>query len=138
MWHVEHTEHTSAPPQAVWSLWSDVATWPEWDEGVREAALEGPFASGTRGRLKPRSGPSVSFTLADVEPNARFATEARLPLARMRFDHRANRDGERTRVTHSVEISGPLGPLFARLIGRGAARDLPQAVRGVVARAERG
>lgn len=46
----------------------------------------------------------------------------------MRFEHSALREGDRTRVTHRVTISGLTTPLFSRVIGRGIASGLPGAV----------
>ncbi|HEX8051388.1 MAG TPA: SRPBCC family protein [Thermoleophilaceae bacterium] len=132
-WTTEHTEYTSASPQRIWELWSDVSTWPLWDEGLERVTLDGPFAAGTKGRLKPAGGPAVGLELTDVRPGAGFSDVTRLPLARMRFEHSAVRDGERTRVTHRVTITGPGTPLFSRLIGRGIANDLPQTI-GTLAR----
>jgi uncharacterized protein YndB with AHSA1/START domain len=136
-WSCEHSEYTAAAPERVWALWSNVGGWPAWDEGVERASLDGPFASGVRGRLKPAGGPAVTFELTDVRAPERFADETRLPLARMRFEHTAVHEGDRTRVTHRVTISGPATPLFARVIGRGLARDLPRTVRTLAGMAER-
>jgi len=46
----------------------------------------------------------------------------------MRFEHSALREGDRTRVTHRVTISGLTTPRFSRVIGRGIAGGLPGAV----------
>jgi hypothetical protein len=137
-WTFAHTEHTPASPERIWALWSDVSGWPSWDSGVEHVTLEGPFAAGTKGVLKPRGGPKVRFALTEVQPPDGFADVAKLPLARMRFEHSAVREGDRTRVTHRVLISGPATPLFSRLIGRGIAKDLPAAVSALaLAAAER-
>ena len=128
MWRTEHTEETAASPEAVWALWSDVRTWPEWDEAVASVSLAGPFATGSPGRLKPVGGPGVTFTLTEVHEPFCFADETRLPGAVMRFEHRSERVGDRTRITHAVSIEGVTAALFARLIGRGVARGLPGAV----------
>lgn len=57
----------------------------------------------------------------------------RLPLARLRFEHElADAPNGATIVTHRVTISGPLTPLWWRLIGRGIERDLPDTVRTLV------
>jgi hypothetical protein len=128
-WSVEHTEYTTASPASIWALWSDVEGWPAWDSGLAGASLEGPFAAGSRGRVKPAGGPKVGFELTSVEPESGFADVTRLPLARMSFEHAAVREGDRTRLTHRATISGLATPLFARLIGRGIARDLPDTMR---------
>jgi len=131
-WTFEHTEHTPASPQSIWALWSDLTTWPQWDDGVEHVSLDGPFAVGTGGTLKPTGGPKVRFELVDVRPAEAFTDVTSLPLARMRFEHTAVRDGELTRVTHRVTISGLATPLFSRVIGRGIAKGLPTTVKTLV------
>lgn len=131
MWSSEHTEYTSAPTEAVWALWSEVETWPEWDAGLEYVTLERPFAVGASGTLKPKGGPKVAFELTDVRAGEGFADETKLPLSRMRFEHSATREGDRTRITQRVTISGLGTPLFSRVIGRGIARDLPETLRAL-------
>lgn len=128
-WTFEHTEHTSAYPESIWALWSDVTSWPGWDEAVEHVDLDGPFATGTKGVLKPAGGPKVDFELVDVRPTEGFVDVTRLPLSRMRFEHSAIREGDHTRVTHHVTISGLTTPLFSRVIGRGIAKGLPKSVK---------
>jgi hypothetical protein len=136
-WTTQHTEKTTAEPSAVWGLWSDVATWPKWDHGLEDVSIDGAFAPGAKGRLKPAGGPRVKFTVLAVEPGRGFSDETKLPLARMRFDHEVTEDGEgATLVTHRVTISGPLTPLWSRVIGRGIERDLPQTLRTLAEHAE--
>lgn len=131
-WTFEHSECTPASPESIWALWSDVTSWPAWDDGVERVTLEGSFADGTRGTLKPAGGPKVRFELTEVRPAEGFADVTRLPLCRMRFEHSAVRDGDLTRVSHRVTITGPATPLFSRVIGRGIAKGLPETVRGLV------
>ena len=128
-WTFEHTEHTSASPESIWALWSDVTSWPVWDDGAEHVHLEGPFVAGTKGTLKPAGGPKVRFELTDVRPVQGFADVTRLPLSRMRFEHSVVRDGDRTRVTHRVTMSGLTTPLFSRIIGRGIAKGMPETVK---------
>jgi uncharacterized membrane protein len=35
MWSTEHSIETAAPPDAIWRLWSDLASWPDWTEACR-------------------------------------------------------------------------------------------------------
>jgi len=136
-WTIEHTEYTPASPESIWARWSDVTSWPVWDGGVEHVTLEGPFATGTKGTLKPTGGPKVRFELIEVRPAEGFADVTKLPLSRMRFEHSAVREGNRTRVTHSVTISGLTTPLFSRVIGRGIAKGLPETVKTLARVAER-
>jgi hypothetical protein len=128
-WTVEHTEYTAASPESIWAQWSDVTTWPVWDRGVEHVSLEGPFAVGTKGTLKPAGGPRAHFELTDVRPAEGFVDVTKLPLARMRFEHSAVREDGSTRVTHRVTITGLTAPIFSRVIGRGIAKGLPETVK---------
>jgi uncharacterized protein YndB with AHSA1/START domain len=137
MWRIEHPETTSATPERVWEQYADPTAWPTWDHETESVRVDGPLAVGVRGRIKPRGGPATSFVVTEVEPGRRFTDVARLPLARLEFDHRIEPDGAGARFTHSVTITGPLSPLFARVVGRGVAAGLPGAMRELARLAER-
>lgn len=136
MWSTEASATTEAPPEAIWRLWADVDNWKEWDPGVEDSSIDGPFVEGTRCGLKPKGGPKVMSVLTDVRFDEGFSDHTRLPLANLDFFHWVKRVGGETRVTHRVEISGPLSFVFARLMGRGMEKGLPETVRNLARLAE--
>ncbi|MEM1057227.1 MAG: SRPBCC family protein [Bacteroidota bacterium] len=112
-----HTLVTTASLEAIWRLWTDPATWPEWDTELDSAALDGPWREGARGRLQPLSGPSASFTVTAVgEHETAFSTP--LPLGSLRIVRRwAPADEGRIAITHEVSFGGFSGGLFASRLG---------------------
>jgi uncharacterized protein YndB with AHSA1/START domain len=133
MWWFECTETTSATPEQLWARYVDPTTWPQWDHGAERVTSDGWLAVGRRGRLKPTGGPWTSFVVTEAEPGVGFADVTRLPLARLEFRHHIEGTPDGSRFTHTVTISGPLSPLFVRLIGRGIAAEMP-AVMAALAR----
>jgi hypothetical protein len=130
MWSHEHTVETEAPAEAIWRLWSDVSTWSSWDDDIEWARLDGQFAVGSRGKLKPKGVPAGGFKLVAVNPGVSYTVEQRLPLARLRFEHEVTEAGEGpTRFTHRVTVDGPLAALFARLFGRRMKANFPTVMR---------
>jgi hypothetical protein len=127
-WSTQATARTKAPPEQVWKLWADVAGWSRWDDEVASSRLEGDFAVGTRGSLKPKGGPTTSFVLTHVEPNVAFSNRSSLPLATLEFVHTLRVEAGETVIEHRAEMKGPLTVLFRRLIGANIARGLPAAV----------
>jgi len=125
MWSVEHTAHSSASPQAVWALWADTAEWPRWNPTIADVSLDGPFAEGTTGTLKPAHGPKAKMVLRDVRPSAGFTDVARLPGAQMRVEHEvADAPEGGSRVTERAVLRGPLARLWSLLLGRQLRRDM--------------
>ena len=131
MWTCEHVVTSDATPAQVWRRYAEPQTWPEWDAATERVTLQGPFAVGSRGRLKPVGALTTRFTLTEVVPEVGFTDVTRLPLARLVFGHRIEATATGSRLTHTVTISGPLSPLFARVIGTGLARDLPRAMHAL-------
>jgi Polyketide cyclase / dehydrase and lipid transport len=131
----EHVLTTTASARAVWAVYSDTAAWPEWDDALIWARLDGPFAAGSRGALKPRGGPTVKFVMTRADPATGFADETRLPFTRITFDHLIEPQGDTLRLTHRATANGPLGWLFGRLMGAGIRRSLPPAMERLVAMA---
>ncbi|AYD89191.1 polyketide cyclase/dehydrase and lipid transport [Actinomyces sp. 2119] len=136
MWTFSHSEVTAAAPERVWQFYADPAQWKRWDPAVRSVSVDGPVRVGTRGRLRPASGPTISFTFTEVTPGRSFTDTARLPLARLQFFHTLEAVEGGTRVTHGLRVTGPLTFLFSRLVGAPSSAGVPQAIRNLVRLAE--
>jgi polyketide cyclase/dehydrase/lipid transport protein len=124
-----HSEETTATPEAVWALWSDVTTWTSWDTGLDHAELNGTFTRGSSGTMRIPDQPPITFTLTEVTPCKSFTDETHIPGAVLHFHHTLEplANGN-TRVTHSVTIEGPK----AQEIGPFVTSDLPEAVEALV------
>jgi len=137
MWKTEATQLVRASAAAVWKVWSDVEHWSEWDDQVEWSKLDGPFAAGTRGKLKPKGGPATKFELLEVRPQQSFCDRSFLPLTHLDFAHRLEPVEGGVRITHTVTFSGPLSFLFSRIVGREKIKTaLPRAMANLAARAE--
>lgn len=128
-WHAEHTLDTSAEPDEVWRRLADVAAWPDWDAGLAWAELTGPFSSGSQGRLTLRGEGKRTFRLAKVEANRTFTALVRLPLAEIRHTHDQEPSALGTRITHRIDISGPLSWLYGFTRGRRLREGLAPSMR---------
>lgn len=132
----EHSIETKAPPAAVWAIWQNVSEWNTWDHNIEYSQINGPFAAGTKGTLKPKDGPLVHTKLTRVEPYTMFSDEAKLPLARIIVTHTLSPKGEKTLVTHKIEMKGILAFFFACVIGRNMKKNLPQEMNAMIKKAE--
>ncbi len=139
MTNIEASAITRARPEEVWKLWADAPGWSRWDEDVLWCRLDGPFAAGTRGEMKPRGGPRVKFQILDARPGHGFTDRSYLPLCKLDFSHRIEpAAGGGLRLTHQVCFSGPLAFLFGRVIGAKIRAGLPHAVEKLARLAEGG
>jgi hypothetical protein len=129
MWHAEHTLETTATPERVWALMQKVAAWPEWDAGLAWAELTGAFAAGAQGRVKSPSDGPRAFLLAAVDAPSGFTALTRFPLAEVRHIHHQERTAIGTRLTHRVEISGPLSWYYVWSVGRKLREGLAPGLR---------
>jgi len=132
------TVRIGASAETIFALWSDAPSWPDWDPDLEAASLDGPFADGSRGRLRAKGAPATTIVLSDVRAPSAFTATARLPLCRMVFTHAIEPRAEHCLVTHAVRFEGALGGAFRRLIGPGIRRGLPGTMAGLRAAAEAG
>jgi hypothetical protein len=128
-WRFEHSAESTADPHAVWQRYLDVEHWCDWSRhGVEWSRIEGPFAVGTKGKSKPPGSRALTFRLVAVEPDASFASEVRMPGARLRFDHMIEPRETGSRIRHRVALEGPLAFLYTPIVRRGVERGLPDGV----------
>ena len=132
------TLEANASPDRVWRIWSDVSTWPEWNPDVLSVAIEGPFASGTRGKMTTRAGGTHEITLQAVEPGRSFQLETSpIPLGRFHFDCEVRPVGEgSSTISQRITIRGPLGALYSAMMGPRIAKGFEPILVGLKAAAE--
>ncbi|MFL6060680.1 MAG: SRPBCC family protein [Marmoricola sp.] len=122
--HIASATITStAPASAFFDRWADMETWPEWNTDTEWVRLDGPFAQGATGTLKPQGGPKVRFVVDELTED-RFLDVSRLLGARLSFDHRVTRLEDGTRVEVTVSLDGPLARVWNMILGKDLAASL--------------
>jgi uncharacterized protein YndB with AHSA1/START domain len=138
MWTVEHSVETGAAPEAIWSLWSDVDRWPEWNADLANAELDGAFEAGSTIRMTSADGDVVELRIAEAEPPVRFVDEAQVGGITVRTTHRVDRAAaDRVRIVYRMEISGPEADTIGRELGPQISGDFPDVLAALAERAER-
>jgi hypothetical protein len=111
---------SSAPPAAFFDRWAAMATWPEWSLDVEWVRLDGPFAQGATGTLKPKGGPKVRFVVESLVQDKEFVDVSRLAGARLIFAHHITEAAGGGCTVHvQISMSGPLAFLWNRILGKG-------------------
>ena len=137
MWSAEHSVNTPATPEQVWQRYLDLSTWPDWNGAVAAIALDGPFATGTVGRLTPPNQGPLPFRLVSVTENLGYVSETDIAdtvTLRTTATLAARPEGG-TRITHRVMLVGPAAPHFAKSFGPVIAAGLPRTVEALAAAA---
>jgi hypothetical protein len=128
MWQFEHHVMTQAPHSRIWELWTNVADWPEWDHSLAEAKLENTFDNGGVIHLQPMEGHALKANIVHAETYKGFTLEIPLALASMICTYEIKEIGDENRITHRVEIKGPLAFMWTRILSRKIEQSLPLAM----------
>jgi hypothetical protein len=115
---------SAAAPAAFFGRWADMATWPEWNADTEWVRLDGPFATGSTGVLKPKGGPKTKFVISELTDRV-FTDVSLLVGARLTFHHEIapTADGG-SEVSVTVTLAGPLARLWNLILGKGIAQSL--------------
>ncbi len=128
---------STASPDKVWKIWSDMSTWGEWNPNVSTMDWEGGFQSGTTGVMKTRAGQHHKMKLLDVVPGRSFALETSVvPLTTFRFNCRIGSEGGKTTVGQWVEVKGPLGSVLGGMMGPQVSKEFGTLLSNLAKRAE--
>lgn len=128
---------TTASPERVWKIWSDMSTWGDWNPNVSTMDWEGGFTQGSHGVMNTRAGQHHKMTLADVQPGRFFALETSVvPGTRFRFNCRVEPSGGKTKISQMVEVKGPLGPLVQGMMGPQVSKEFGTLLANLAKRAE--
>ena len=128
---------TSASPDKVWRIWSDMSTWGEWNPNVSRMDWTGGFVSGSTGVMNTRAGQHHKMQLVDVQPGRGFALITRVvPGTQFRFNCRIEPAGAKTRISQMVEVGGPLGPVMGGMMGPQVSKEFGTLLNNLARKAE--
>ena len=109
----------------AWAITTDVNAWPSWDPHEVDARINGPFEVGTVGWSKPNGGPATEWTITEVTPLQRWASECPLPGGKITGVNAFTKiDDDRIQCTKTIRVFGPLAVLFRWYFGRKMRKDM--------------
>ena len=129
---------TRASPAAVWRIWSDMSTWGEWNPNVSTMDWNGGFVSGSTGIMNTRAGQHHRMQLVDVQAARSFALlTSVVPGTSFRFNCRIEPgSGGKTKVSQTVEVHGPLGPILGGMLGPQVSKEFGTLLENLAHKAE--
>jgi hypothetical protein len=128
---------TTAPADKIWKIWSDMSTWGDWNPNVSTMEWQGPFASGTTGVMNTHARQHHKMKLLDVQAGHGFALETSVvPGTTFRFKCGIEPSGGKTKISQTVEVKGPLGPILGGMLGPQVSKEFGTLLRNLANKAE--
>jgi uncharacterized membrane protein len=128
-----------AAPDAVLAVMSDVERWPEWTASVTSITRldAGPFAIGSRARIRQPKLPPALWTVSAIEPGRSFTWVSKGPGILVTAHHAIDPRAGGSRVTLSIRYEGLFATLLAWMTKDINERYLAMEAAGLKARCEK-
>jgi uncharacterized protein YndB with AHSA1/START domain len=126
----------AAPPERVWAVLSDVERWSEWTPSVTriERLDHGPLVVGSRARIRQPGLLPATWEVTELRDGHDFTWVTRSPGVRVAGRHGVEPSPQGSRATLSVQFSGALARLVARVTRRLNERYLALEAQGLARR----
>ena len=137
--HIERSISINAAPERVWTVIADVERWPEWTESMKSVErLDGrELDVGSKAKLKIRRSPNANiWTVTELTPNRSFTWETNSGGVKGVATHLIEPDGNGSKVTLTVDLSGPVATLFGWFVGAPSRQNVEMEAEGLKRRAE--
>jgi len=138
MTHICTTIDIQAPPDRVWAAVRDIERWSEWTPTVISVRLidPGPLAVGRSAIVRQPKLLPARWQITDIQEGRGFTWITRAPGILVTARHSIEDAVNGSRATLSLDFSGPLSAIVARLTHSLNARYLALEARGLKQRAE--
>jgi hypothetical protein len=131
------SRETTAAPDTVWQVWSDVDTWPEWNPDMIASHLDGPLRVGTTGKIETRSGGKHDVVVTQFEDGRSFELESTaMPLTKMAIRATVEPSPGGSRVTQEFEARGALAPVVTPMMSGAVLKTFSSVLDGLARRVE--
>jgi hypothetical protein len=127
----KHTVKTSASPETIWRIWTDVEHWSAWDTELYNANLDGLFRLGAIGKLTPKTGRVATFKISQFSLGKSYTFTVELPLCKLNIYRYLRNEPDGAYFTHEVSFNGVLAMGFGLLLGRKFQSQLPTVMENI-------
>lgn len=137
----KHSGTTQASEDFIWTLWTDVENWKQFDERIEYSHLIDTdiFAVGSRGVMKGKGAPRTAFEVIALDEGNSFTIKLELPLYQrvelQRYFEPS--DINQTTFTHEVNFRGRLKSLYYLFLAGPFKSDLKLVIDEIQAIADR-
>ena len=129
--HFWYSLNTSATPEQIWSVWIDVDRWKDWDTGLKDAEMNGPFQLGQTGIITSLEGRKSKFEVVEYSQGLSYTYKTRLPLGSLYVKRYLKTQEGQTVFTHEVWFKGLTKGIFAKAFGGKFRQMLPEVLENI-------
>ena len=135
----EASIETSATPERIWKVWSDVDNWPDWNPDMKASHLDGAMGLGATGTIDTRSGGKHDVVVTHYEEGRSFELESTaLPATKLAIRATITPAGSGTRMTQGFEPRGLLAPLVGPMMSGTILKTFNEVLGGLKQKVESG
>lgn len=133
----EASLETSASPDRVWQVWSDVNHWPDWNPDMKASRIDGALKLGATGNIDTRSGGKHDVVVTHFEQGRSFELESTaLPGTKMGIRATITPSGSGSRITQGFEPRGLLAPIVGPMMGSAILKTFNSVLGGLKQKVE--
>lgn len=129
--HFWHSVETSASPELIWEIWTDVSNWKDWDTGLKDASIEDAFKLKSKGTIISLENRKSKFKVVEYIEGQSYTYKTKLPLGSLYVKRYLMVKGSKTFFTHEVWFKGLTGGIFAKLFGEKFRKMLPSVLNKI-------
>ena len=123
--HFWNTTSTTATPEKIWDIWTDVSRWKDWDTGLKDAFIKEPFELHAKGVIISLEERSSKFKVVQLEKGISYTIKTRLPLGALYVKRYMVTQEGITHFTHEVWFTGITKGIFGKSLGKKFRAMLP-------------
>ena len=124
--HFSFTISVNTTKVKVWQTLIDVQNWHQWDTEILEASLEGNFAKGVKGTMKPKTGPKLKFYISEIIPNQSYTFNTIMPVGELVIKRSLTETNNEVHFTDDIAFIGFLKYIFGFMLGGQFRKVLPE------------
>ena len=114
-WLIESVGEAKVDPAAVWRLYADPSTWPDWGHNAKSAHANGPLVEGGIVQVRAGYGKVYACRIRRLAASRAIEFEVRPPLINVIQTYEVDPTPDGAHIRHALEISGPLSGLMRLL-----------------------
>ena len=124
--HFSFTIAINSTTAKVWETLIDVQNWHQWDTEILAANLDGVFAEGANGTMKPKTGPKLKFYISELTPNKSYTFNTIMPVGELIIKRSLTEIDNEIHFTDDIAFTSFLKHVFGFMLGGQFRKILPE------------